>query len=212
MARCLSVLRLCCIAYCAIANPGRFSGYGSNVWGFTACDGPGVPPFLPYTARGTPNPLNDDGTIAPAGPGGSLPFAPEYAVPALRTMYDQFQTKLWTVYGFREALNLQANWWGPHVLGIDQGPILLMAENYSYGRVWERFMKNPEVQRGLAAAGFLPEVKAKPTRRPRPAPRELNNPSSNVDTARILPTNPTRSDDAIIQPSPQNVSSNSEPP
>lgn len=139
--------------YC-VRNPGRFAGYSTNVWGLTACDGPGFAPFLDYTARGTPPPVNDDGTIAPTAAGGSLPFTPEYSVPALRFMYDRFLTNIWTGYGFRDAFNLEADWWGPHVLGIDQGPILLMAENFRSGRVWKRFMQNPEIQRGLLAAGF----------------------------------------------------------
>lgn len=138
----------------AIANPGRFSGYSSNLWGLTACDGPGIAPFHPYIARGTPPQENDDGTIAPTAAGGSLPFTPEYSLPALRAMYEQFRTHIWTGYGFRDAFNLTANWWGPHVLAIDQGPILLMAENFRSGRVWQRFMRSPAIQRGLQAAGF----------------------------------------------------------
>jgi hypothetical protein len=140
--------------YC-IANPLHFSGYSSNVWGLSACDGPGVAPFLAYAARGAPPAENDDGTIAPTAVGGSLPFAPEFCLPALRYFYDHFRTQLWTGYGFRDAFNLQANWWGPHVIGIDQGPILLMAENFRFGRVWKRFMQNEAVRRGLASAGFV---------------------------------------------------------
>ncbi len=66
----------------------------------------------------------------------------------------QFRTNIWTGYGFRDAFNLQANWWGSDVIGIDQGPNLIMAENYRSQRVWRVFARNPEVQRGLAAAGF----------------------------------------------------------
>lgn len=138
----------------AIANPRGFTGYSGELWGLTASDGPGIAPYFAYVARGTPAPLSDDGTIAPTAVGGSLPFAPEFALPTLRAMYDRFRTKLWTGYGFRDAFNLEANWWGPHVIGIDQGPILLMAENLRSGRVWQRFMRNPEIQRGLEAAGF----------------------------------------------------------
>jgi hypothetical protein len=139
--------------YC-IANPGGFAGYSSNVWGLTACDGPGFAPYNAYIARGAPPPENDDGTIAPTAAGGSIPFTPEHSLPTLRHFYDQFRTNIWTGYGFRDAFNLTANWWGPHVLGIDQGPILVMAENFRSGRVWKTFMKSPEIKRGLAAAGF----------------------------------------------------------
>jgi hypothetical protein len=138
----------------AIANPGHHLGYGSNVWGFTACDGPGRGPYRGYAARGAPPATNDDGTIAPTALGGSLPFAPEDCLPALRTLYDRFRTRLWCRYGFRDAFNLTARWWDPDVLGIDQGPILIMAENYRNQAVWRRFMRAPEVQRGLRAAGF----------------------------------------------------------
>jgi hypothetical protein len=141
--------------YC-IANPGGFEGYSSKVWGLTACDGPGAAGFYGYIARGAPPALNDDGTIAPTAAGGSLPFAPEVCLPTLRYFYDTYRTNIWTGYGFRDAFNLQADWWDSDVLGIDQGPILLMAENYRSEKVWRLFAQNPQVQRGLAAAGFVP--------------------------------------------------------
>ncbi len=138
-------------AYC-IANPKNQVGYNSNVWGLTACDGPSN-----YAARGAPGPQTfDDGTIAPTAAGGSLPFAPEYAVPALRHFYSHYRPRIWTAYGFRDAFNLGAQWWGPDELGIDQGPIVLMIENHRSQRVWRLFMKCPEVQRGLQRAGFVP--------------------------------------------------------
>jgi len=139
--------------YC-IANPGGFAGYGSNVWGLTACDGPGRGQFAGYSARGAPPPQNDDGTLAPTAVGGSLPFAPEVCLPALRYMYDRYLTNIWSVYGFRDAFNLTANWWDTDVIGIDQGPILIMLENYRSEKVWRVFMRNPEILRGLQAAGF----------------------------------------------------------
>jgi hypothetical protein len=151
-----------------IANPGGFTGYGGNVWGITACDGPGFGRFAGYTARGAPPAQNDDGTLAPTAVGGSLPFAPEVCLPALRNLYDQFRTNLWTGYGFRDAFNLEANWWDADVLSIDQGAILLMVENYRSQSVWGRFMRSPEIQRGLQAAGFTslrfvrPEIQCGP--------------------------------------------------
>lgn len=141
-------------AYC-MANPGGFAGYSSNLWGITACDGPGFGPYAGYTARGAPPAMNDDGTIAPTAVGGCLPFAPEICLPTLRYFYDQYRTNIWTGYGFRDAFNLTANWWDTDVLGIDQGGILLMVENYRTQNVWRRFMQCPEIQRGLQAAGFI---------------------------------------------------------
>lgn len=134
----------------SIANPLGRVGYGSNVWGLTACDGP-----TGYAARGTPPAQNDDGTIAPTAAGGSIPFAPEFAVPALRSFYSRFRRNIWTAYGFRDAFNLGAQWFGPDELGIDQGPIVIMIENYRNQRVWQLFMRNVEVQRGLQRAGFV---------------------------------------------------------
>ncbi len=136
-------------AYC-IANPAHQIGYSSNVWGLTACDGPNG-----YAAHGAPPPQDDDGTIAPTAAGGSMPFAPEYCLPALRHFYD-FRINIWTAYGFRDSFNLGAGYYGPDELGIDQGPIVVMIENYRTQNVWNRFMQNAEAQRGLQRAGFVP--------------------------------------------------------
>jgi len=135
-------------AYC-IDNPGNFIGYGDNVWGLTACDGPNG-----YKARGAPPAQNDDGTIAPTAAGGSIAFTPEVSIAALKHMYDTYRTSIWKEYGFRDAFNLNQNWWGPDVIGIDQGPIVLMIENHLTGHVWEKFMQNEDIQRGLERAGF----------------------------------------------------------
>lgn len=134
--------------YCK-ANPGGFKGYGSLVWGLTAGDGP-----TGYEARGAPPPVHDDGTIAPTAVGGSVPFAPEICLPALRHFYTEFRTNLWTPYGFSDGFNLHRNWWATDVLGIDQGPILIMIENHRTQRVWQTFMKSDHVRRGFRRAGF----------------------------------------------------------
>jgi hypothetical protein len=147
----------------AVENPKGHTGYGTNVWGFTACDGPGVGGYFFYIARGAPPTQNDDGTVAPAAVGGSMPFAPEICLPTLRSFYTNYRATIWTGYGFRDAFNLETNWWGPHVLGIDQGPMLVMIENYRSGRVWEVFMRNAIVQRGLERAGFARLPFPKPT-------------------------------------------------
>jgi len=135
--------------YC-IANPKGEVGYNSNVWGLTACDGPSG-----YAARGAPAGM-DDGTIAPTAAGGSMPFASEYCLPTLRYFYSHFRKSIWTAYGFRDAFNQGAQWWGPDELGIDQGPIVIMIENYRTQRVWKFFMQSQVVQRGLQQAGFVP--------------------------------------------------------
>ncbi|MGV3772734.1 MAG: glucoamylase family protein [Verrucomicrobiales bacterium] len=139
-----------------IENPRKFIGYAADCWGLTACDGPGFGKFQAYSARGGPPPENDDGTIAPTAVGGSLPFAPEICLPTLRNFYGKYREQLWTGYGFIDAFNLTANWWDPEILGIDQGPIVIMIENYRTGSVWKRFMKSPEVVKGMKRAGFKP--------------------------------------------------------
>ena len=83
-----------------------------------------------------------------------MAFTPEYSLPALRHFYTQFRPRIWTAYGFRDAFNLGAQWYASDTLGIDQGPIVIMIENYRTQRVWELFMRNEEVQRGLQRAGF----------------------------------------------------------
>ena len=135
-------------AYC-MSGPAKFPGYGPWAWGITASDGP-----TGYAARGAPPAENDDGTLAPTAVGGSLPFAPEVCVPTLRDMAARHGDRLWGRYGFRDAYNEKAGWYATDTLGIDQGPILLMAENHRTGAVWRRMMRHPVIQRGLARAGF----------------------------------------------------------
>ncbi|HEY2955356.1 MAG TPA: glucoamylase family protein [Candidatus Eisenbacteria bacterium] len=144
-------------AYC-IANPGGFVGYSDTLWGITASDCP-----TGYCARGAPPPQGDNGTIAPTAVAGSLPFAPEICVPTLRSLYATYKPgPLWSKYGFRDAFNLTSNpdWYGADVLGIDQGPIIIMIENYRTGRVWQRFMRNLEILQGLHRAGFTGDALA----------------------------------------------------
>jgi len=137
-------------AYCT-ANPLNRVGYSSNVWGLTACDGPDG-----YAAHGAPPAQNDDGTIAPTAAGGSLPFAPADCIAALSYFYSHYRPRIWTAYGFRDAFNIGRQWYATDELGIDQGPIVIMIENYRTQRVWRLFMQNAEIQRGLQRAGFVP--------------------------------------------------------
>jgi hypothetical protein len=142
-------------AYC-IANPGLKTGrpdpagYSATVWGLTAGDGPN----FTYAAHGAPNGF-DDGTIQPTAAVASLPFAPEICLPTIQHLYDTFPA-LWGPFGFRDGFNLATNpdWYDSDYLGIDQGPIVMMIENYKTGAVWNRFMQNTTVQAGMAAAGF----------------------------------------------------------
>ena len=87
-----------------------------------------------------------------------MAFTPEYSLPTLRYFYSHYRRNIWTAYGFRDAFNLSQNpaWWDTDELGIDQGPIVIMIENYRTQRVWQLFMQNDVVQRGLQRAGFVP--------------------------------------------------------
>ena len=138
------------VAYCSTAP---HVGYSSTVWGLTACDGP---PPTGYAARGLPPVGLDDGTIAPTAAGGAMPFTPEYSLPTLLAFYNRFRIHIWTSYGFRDSFNLGQSWYDTDELGIDQGPIVIMIENYRTQKVWQLFMQNAEVQRGLQRAGFVP--------------------------------------------------------
>ncbi len=164
----------------AIANPGGFVGYGPDIWGLTACDGPAdverevngrLVRFHTYSARGAAlEYVQDDGTIAPTAAGGSLAFAPEVALPALKAMRARYGAGVWGEYGFFDSFNpsftfedvrLQhgrlvpgLGWFDTDYLGIDQGPILLMAENLRSELVWRFIAKSPYVRRGLERAGF----------------------------------------------------------
>lgn len=158
-------------AYC-IDNPGGFNGYSEDIWGLTACDGPGggkqvidadTFEFWTYRARGASViEIVDDGTIAPTAAGGSIPFASDICIRALMAMKNNFGNKLYQEYGFKDAFNLtvqakgipEPGWFDPDYIGIDQGPILIQLENYQTGLIWEVMKKNKYILSGLKKAGF----------------------------------------------------------
>ena len=157
--------------YC-IDNPSGFKGYENNIWGLTACDGPGdiklqfgsnSIQFHGYMARGASNlEIVDDGTIAPTAAGGSIPFAPEICIDALYTMKNKFGGLLYNQYGFKDAFNLsyhpegksEPGWFDNDYIGIDQGPILIQLENWQTGLIWDILKKNKYITAGLKKAGF----------------------------------------------------------
>lgn len=148
----------------AIENPYSWVGYDSLCWGITACDGPGEKynyddkKFLGYAGRGTSGPdlvYFDDGTLAPTAVAGSIVFAPEICIPTLKNITDKYGPKgLWSKYGLLDAFNPTLNWINPEYIGIDQGPIVIMIENLRTGLVWEYFMKDPLIQKGLEKLNF----------------------------------------------------------
>lgn len=164
-------------SYCK-QNPKNYKDYSDKIWGLTACDGPvdwlarhdpkrrcieQWEQFMGYSARGVATDYwTDDGTIAPTAAGGSVPFAPEICLPALESMWSNYGDSLVGPYGFKDAFNpsfnacgrLPKGWFDTDYLGIDQGPIILMLENYRSGFLWNLMKRNPYIKTGLVKAGF----------------------------------------------------------
>jgi hypothetical protein len=165
----------------AIANPRRCQDYGETIWGITASDGPadivvedanGRRVFRSYTARGIdPTGKHDDCTLAPTAVVASLPFAPEIVIPATLEMNRRYGQHIYSKYGFLDAFNRTFTfdfdfrlrhgrqvpafgWVNGDYLGIDQGVMLAMIENYRTGLIWRVMRQNPHLRRGLERAGF----------------------------------------------------------
>jgi len=139
--------------YC-IANPLGAIGYSDSLWGLTAGDGP-----FGYEARGAPPAQNDDGTITPTAAISSIVFTPDESIAFIHHMWNHYRPALWGGYGWRDGFNLSIGpWYATDVIGIDQGPILMMIENHLNGRPWQRFMSHPAIALGLERAGFQPFV------------------------------------------------------
>lgn len=154
----------------ALHNPLRFPYYGAQGWGITACNGPGPRTlkidgierqFFGYIARGVPfGP--DDGTLAPWAVVASLPFAPELVLPTMRFYIDEMELKEHNGEGFKATFNplfpTQGNpksgWSSSWKYGINQGPIVMMIENYRSGRLWEWMRGCAYLIEGLRRAGF----------------------------------------------------------
>ncbi|MBL8265418.1 glucoamylase family protein, partial [Steroidobacter sp.] len=127
--------------------------------------------FFTYAARSTASiHLLDDGTIAPTASVASIAFAPEIAIPAIRAFRARFGEHLYQKYGFLDSVNPSftftdvplrhgrivegIGWIADDYLGIDQGPIVAMIENYRSGLIWSIMQNNPHIRRGLQRAGF----------------------------------------------------------
>jgi hypothetical protein len=121
-------------------------GYSKDCWGLTASDINGS-----YVAS---SPNNDKGYIAPTAAVSSLPYAPEESMQAIRFFYYKLGDKIWGEYGFKDAFSLHDPWFAQSYLAIDQGPQIVMIENYRTGLIWNLFMSCPEVKSGLVKLGF----------------------------------------------------------
>jgi len=131
-----------------VDNPKKFKGYGADSWGLTAS----------YSIKGyaahAPDERNDLGVISPGAALASLPYTPEYSLQAMRHWYNDMKNRVWGSYGFYDAFSESDNWYPKRYLAIDQGPIVVMIENYRSGLLWNLFMSCPEVQSGLKKLGF----------------------------------------------------------
>ncbi|MEP6749847.1 MAG: glucoamylase family protein [Bacteroidota bacterium] len=132
-------------AYC-VDNPKKFKGYGEDCWGLTASD--------TYNGYNAFSPTNDFGTIAPTAALSAFPYTPELSMKALKHFYNDLGDKIWSEYGFTDAFNETQNWNAKSHLAIDQGPIIVMIENYRSGLLWKLFMSCPEINGGLKKLGF----------------------------------------------------------
>lgn len=132
-------------AYC-IDNPNNFVGYSEACWGLTASDN-----HQGYSAH---SPGNDLGIITPTAAISSIPYTPEESMKAIRHFYYLLGDRLWGEYGFYDAFNVTQDWYANSYLAIDQGPIISMIENHRTELIWDIFMQDPDVQKGLTDLGF----------------------------------------------------------
>lgn len=131
--------------YCVV-NPQNFNGYSSACWGLTASDD-----NAGYAAH---SPTNDNGVISPTAAISSLPYTPVQSMNALKFFYYKLGDKIWGQYGFTDAFNLNNIWFANSYLAIDQGPQIVMIENYRTGLIWNLFMSCPEIKTGMKNLGF----------------------------------------------------------
>ena len=134
------------IAY-ANDNPSNFVGYGADKgWGLTAS----------YSINGydAHHPDNDKGVISPTAALSSIPYAPKESIAFMQYLFNNLESKVWGKYGFYDAYSETANWYPQRYLAIDQGPIIVMIENYRTQFIWDLFMNAPEIKDALKELGF----------------------------------------------------------
>jgi hypothetical protein len=131
-----------------VQNPEKHAGYSENCWGLTAS----------YSVNGyaahAPGEGSDRGVISPTAAISSIPYTPEQSMDAIRHFYYHYGDKLWGKYGFYDAFSEQNSWYPERYLAIDQGPEVVMIENYRTGLIWKLFMSCREVKEGLVKLGF----------------------------------------------------------
>lgn len=151
----------------AFLNPHAFTGYGKDIWGLSACEGPDGElqtregekrKFLGYAARGVPN-GPDDGTLVPWAAAACLAHAPEEALAGLHAMLDRYPRALRDGQ-FAGAINPSLpgdgpeGWVAPACFGINQGLVAMMIENARTGMIWELTRNSAVFRKGLRVLGF----------------------------------------------------------
>lgn len=131
--------------YCK-TNPKGYYGYSSDCWGLTASDD--INGYLAHS------PANDNGVVSPTAALSSFPYTPAESMQALKFFYYKLGDRIWKDYGFIDAFSLQDAWFSNSFLAIDQGPVIVMIENYRSNLIWNLFMSCPEIKSGLRSLGF----------------------------------------------------------
>lgn len=129
-------------------NPLKYKGYSDACWGLTSGYSP-----VGYAAH-APGEKTDLGVITPSAALSSFPYTPEASIKALKHFYYELGDSIWGIYGFYDGFSVHHNWYPKHYLAIDQGPIVVMIENYRSALLWDLFMSVPEIQSGLTKLGF----------------------------------------------------------
>jgi hypothetical protein len=131
-----------------VENPKKYKGYGADNWGLTAS----------YSVKGysghAPGNNRDLGVISPTAALSSMPYSPQQSMAAMKHWYTNMSDKVMGTYGPYDAFSETDNWFPQRYLAIDQGPIVVMMENYRSGLLWKLFMSCDEVQHGLRKLGF----------------------------------------------------------
>ncbi|MDT0643083.1 glucoamylase family protein [Zunongwangia sp. F363] len=137
--------------YC-VENPENYETYSKQSWGLTASYTRNEDGSIGYTAH---SPDNDRGVVSPTAAVSSLPYTPEESLRAMRHFYVDLKNLLWGPAGFYDAFSMEGEpWVAARYLAIDQGPQVVMIENYRSGLIWDLLMGAPEVQQGLEKLGF----------------------------------------------------------
>ncbi|MBF4464579.1 glucoamylase family protein [Flavobacterium sp. LC2016-12] len=136
--------------YC-VSNPKKYKGYGANYWGLTASYTRNTDGSIGYDAH---MPSNDKGVISPTAAISSIVYTPAESKTLMHNLYENYKTDTWGVAGFYDAHSQHFQWTAQRYLAIDQGPEVIMLENYRTGLIWNLFMNAPEVKQGLIALGF----------------------------------------------------------